>query len=142
MVLLALVWAVGWFTSPLNLFAATDKGLVLSLLTTMVLGAWNLIGCVIAAGFFHAASVNPAETFRHYRNASLRLILIGMIFLFPVPLMTQVLGSSIQGRALALLITGMSIATVLFGRARINAVAGRLHQLAESEELSKLAPLR
>jgi hypothetical protein len=142
MVLLAIVWATGWFMSPANLFAGTEAPVVLTVLTSLVLGAWNLIACVIAAGFFHAASVIQAETYRAYRNASLRLVLIGMIFLFPVPLMAQVLGSSIQGRSLALFITGMSIATVIFGRARINSIGERLREYAEAEELPKLAPLR
>jgi len=142
MVLLAIVWVLGWFTSPANLFTGTEAPVVLSILTALVLGAWNLIACVIAAGFFHAASVIHAETYFAYRNASLRLVLIGMIFLFPVPLMTQVLGSSIPGRALALLITGMSIAAVIFGRARINSIGEHLIELAEAEEFPKLAPLR
>lgn len=142
MVLLAVVWAIGWFTSPTNLFAGTEAPVVLSILTALVLGAWNLIACVIAAGFFHAASVIHAETWRGFRSASLRLVLTGMIFLFPVPLMAQVLGSSIPGRALALFITGMSIAAVIFGRARINSIGERLREFAEAEELPKLAPLR
>ena len=142
MVLLAVVWVVGWFTSPQNLFANTESPIVLAVLTTLVLGAWNLIACVIAAGFFHAASVHHAANFRAYRSAGLRLVLVGIIFLFPVPMMTEVLGSNIPGRALALVITGMSIAAIIFGRARINIIAKRLEELAVPEELPKLAPLR
>jgi len=139
MVLLAAVWLAGWFISPANLFADTDAPLLLALLTALVLAAWNLLGCVIAAGFFHAASRHPAMTFRGFRAASLRLTILGILFLFPVPLMAQVLGSSPQGRALALLVTAMSLAAVVFARARIRLIARRLALL---EELSKLAPLQ
>jgi predicted membrane channel-forming protein YqfA (hemolysin III family) len=142
MVLLAAVWAQGWFTSPLDLYEGHDNPGILILVTALVLAAWNLISCVIAAGFYHAASKHPATHFRQYRNASIRLMLMGTIFLFPVPLMTYVLGGEPYGRALALLITGISLAGVVFGRARIKAIGKRLGTMLEAEKHdSSLAPL-
>ncbi|MCK4719064.1 hypothetical protein KAU08_00320, partial [bacterium] len=91
MVLLAIVWAFGWITAPSNIFNEPDSTLKLFLIT-IVLGSWNLLCCVIAAGFFHAASVNQAKTFVKYRIVSLLLLILGTLILFPVPMMSQVLG--------------------------------------------------
>jgi hypothetical protein len=109
-------------------------------LTTLVLGAWNLLSCVISAGFFHAASIAKAATFGQYKIKSLWFFIGGIIFLFPVPLMTQVLGREPVGRALALIITCMSLATIAFGRARINAIYSNLWEIAESEDHANLLP--
>jgi len=140
MVLLAAIWAAGWF-APSDSFTGADFPWVHMALSAGTLAAWNLLGCVIAAGFFHAASKHAASAFRRYRLASLRLLIIGIIFVFPVPIMAQMLGRSPQGRALALLITAMSIATIIFGRARIKLIEDRLAHLARLEdEDASLAP--
>lgn len=133
MVLLAAIWAVGWFTPP-DPYSSTSEPLFLMSVTALVLASWNLLACVIAAGFFHAGSVHPAGTFGYYRNASFRMQLMGLIMLFPVPIMAQVLGASPLGRTLAMLITTMSIAAILFGRARFRMIESRLYQLAGNEE--------
>lgn len=140
MVLLAIVWAYGWITAPSNLFLHEEHAGLMRYLTTLILAAWNLLSCVIAAGFFHAASINKPVTFRKYRLASLWLLIGGIIFLFPVPFMTQVLGREPVGRALALIITGMSFAAIAFGRARINVIYNRLKEFAESAEHYGLIP--
>ncbi len=142
LVLLAFVWAAGWMTAPANPFEDGENPGRLMMLTALVLGAWNLVSCVIAAGFFHAASKHPAETFRGYRLASIRLFFMGVAFLFPVPLMTQVMGSDPTGRALAIVIVGISMAGIVFGRARINAIGERLGELAEAEDALPLAPFQ
>ena len=140
LVLLAVVWVAGWFIAPLGLYEGKDDPGLLLLLTTLVLGAWNLLSCVIAAGFFHAASRNGAKTFRHFKNASLRLVFIGVLFLFPVPLMTHVLGGEIEGRALALFVIVISMAGIAFGRARIRMIGNRLAELEHLAEAQTLAP--
>ncbi|MCX6645915.1 MAG: hypothetical protein NTY09_06125 [bacterium] len=140
LVLLAIVWAFGWITAPPNLFIHEEHAAIMRLMTTLILGAWNLLSCVLAAGFFHAASINQAKTLMGYRLVSLWLIILGIIILFPVPLMTQVLGKEPVGRALALVITGMSFAAIAFGRARINVIYGRLKEIGESEEHAGLVP--
>ncbi|MCK4719033.1 hypothetical protein KAU08_00165, partial [bacterium] len=96
--------------------------------------------CVIAAGFFHAASVNQAKTFVKYRIVSLLLLILGTLILFPVPMMSQVLGDGAIGRAMALLVTGMSFAAIAFGRARINVIYTRLMEFTESGEGESLIP--
>lgn len=139
MVLLAIVWAFGWITAPSIIYTEPDSILKLRLIT-VVLGSWNLLCCVIAAGFFHAASVNQAKTFMKYRMVSLLLLILGILVLFPVPMMSQVLGDGAIGRAMALLITGMSFAAIAFGRARINAIYTRLLEFTESDEGASLIP--
>ena len=139
MTLLAAVWATGWFTFG-NPFKDAQTPLVQIGLTACVLIAWNLLATVIAAGFFHAAGIYPAKRFRSYRNASLRLVIVGIILLFPVPAMAQVLGNTPPGRALALVITGMSIAAIVFGRARLILIQERLRVLSGSAKGS-LAPI-
>ena len=133
MVLLAAVWAAGWFTPP-DPYADTESPLLLMVLTAATLAAWNLLACVVAVGFFHAAGLHPGKTFRAFRLGSLRLEIMGVIFLFPVPLMAQVLGGSALGRSLALFITAMSIAAVMFGRARMRLVESHLGELARRDE--------
>ena len=139
MVLLAVVWAIGWLT-PGDPFENAQAPAVQISLTASVLVAWNLLAAVIAAGFFHAASVYPAKLFGKYRSTSLFLVVIGIILLFPVPIMAQILGTSPLGRAYALLITGMSIAAIVFGRARLKLIQERLASLSGSVKAS-LAPI-
>jgi hypothetical protein len=139
MVLLAVVWAIGWFT-PGNPFKNAESPGVQISLTAAVFVAWNLLAAVIAAGFFHAASVHPAKLFGKYRRASLFLVVIGIVLLFPVPIMAQILGTSPLGRAYALLITGMSIAAIVFGRARLRLIQERLAALSGCVKTS-LAPI-
>jgi len=136
MVLLAVVWAAGWLTSPRGLYEGHNNPRNLILITALVLAAWNLLSCVITAGFYHAASKHPANTFRLYRNASVRMMLLGTLFLFPVPVMTYVLGGEPYGRALAIIITGISLAGIVFGRARIRVIQERLGELLEASEPS------
>ena len=125
MVLLAIIWAAGWFTPP-DSFEGNENRILLIAITATVIAAWSLLASVIAAGFFHAASKHSSNTVRGYKFASLRLLIVGIIFLFPGPIMAQVLGMSMTGRALALFITAISISTILFGRARINQIEGRI----------------
>jgi hypothetical protein len=128
MVLLALLWASGWFTG-VDKFRDVENPLAVMGIVAAVLAAWNLLSAVIAAGFFHAASVYPSKTFKAYKAASFRLVLCGLIMLFPVPVMAQVLGNSAGGRALALIITSISIAGVIFSRARLRLIENRLTSL-------------
>ncbi len=140
MVLLAAVWALGWYTPP-DPFSGTEAPLVLIIVTATVLASWNLVAGVIAAGFFHASSIHPASTFRSYRLASLRLMAVGIFWLFPVPLMAQVLGATAAGRALSLLVTVISIAAIVFGRARLHLVEERLDELSRIDaRMATLAP--
>lgn len=140
MVLLAIVWAAGWFTPP-DPFKGTESPALLMVITATVIGAWTLLSAVIAAGFFHAASKHPAKTYRKYRMASLRLLLAGLLILFPGPVIAQVLGTTMAGRALALLITSISIATIVFGRARIIQMESHMAALLRQEgDLSQLEP--
>ena len=132
MVLLALVWAAGWFTGA-DPFIKLESASAVMGIVAAVFAAWNLLAGVIAAGFFHAASVYPAASFRKYQNSSLRLVVTGIIFLFPVPIAAQVLGNSPWGRALALVITGISICAIIFGRARLRLIESRLNTLAEGQ---------
>jgi hypothetical protein len=141
MVLLAVVWSIGWMTAPRDLYTHNPQPALLLSLTSIVLIIWNLVSCVIAAGFFHAASKHAAHTFKSYLNASLRLVIMGVIFVFPVPLMSAVLGSESVGRVLALVIMGMSIAAIVFGRARMKMIENRLYDIAKAEELNVLAPM-
>jgi hypothetical protein len=134
MVLLAIVWAAGWFTSG-NPFSGMDSSAAVMGIIAGVFVAWNLLSSVIAAGFFHAASLNPATTYRGYKSASLRLVITGIIMLFPVPLMAQSLGNSPWGRALALIITGISMAAIIFGRARLGQIETRLNALAKRDKV-------
>ena len=133
MVLLAVIWATGWFTPP-DPFVASEKPLLMMLILALVFVAWNLLSCAVAAGFFHAASKHPASTFRAYRNASLRLVILAVLFLFPIPIAAQVLGSSPGGRALSLFVTLISLAGVVFGRTRLNLIELRLLELASGSE--------
>jgi len=142
LVLLAVVWAMGWLTALPDPLEGKEQAGLLMVLTALVLGAWNLVSCVIAAGFFHAASKHPAKTFLSYRAASLRLVFMGVLFVFPVPLMTQVLGADPRGRALALLVIGISMAGIAFGRARIRIIEKRLIELPEEKAPPKLAPFQ
>jgi len=139
MVLLAMVWAAGWFTLP-DAFKDTQAPIVVMGLIAGVFAAWNLLACVISAGFFHAASVLSAVKYRAYRGASLRLVIVGIVLLFPVPIAAQVLGNSPLGRALSLIITGMSIAAIVFGRARLRLIERRLESLVEGDKIL-LAPI-
>jgi hypothetical protein len=139
MVLLAVIWAMGWFAGR-DRFAESVSPLVLVSLTASVFLAWSLVAAVIAAGFFHAASIHSATTYRGYRAASLTLVIIGILLLFPVPLMATVLGHSPVGRALALLVTCVSIAAIIFGRARLGMIHDRLTRLYEGSNVS-LAPI-
>jgi hypothetical protein len=134
MVLLATLWAAGWFTSG-DPFKDMDSPAAVMGIVAGVFAAWNLVSSVIAAGFFHAASLNPSTTYRGYKNASFRLVVTGIIMLFPVPVMAQVLGNSPWGRALALVITGISIAAIIFGRARLSQIETRLNALAKRENV-------
>ncbi len=142
MVLLVCVWAFGWKTSPAQLYDGLESPALMLILISLVLAGWSLLSCVIAAGFFHAASKHPAKTFNAFRNASIRLMLLGTIFLFPVPVMTYVLGSEMTGRALALVITGISLAGIVFGRARIKVIERHLTALSVAEEREELTPLK
>jgi hypothetical protein len=128
MVLLALLWASGWFTGG-DKFKDVENPLAVMGIVAAVFAAWNLLSAVIAAGFFHAASVYPAKTYLSYKAASLRLVICGILMLFPVPIMAQVLGDSATGRALALIITSISIAAVIFSRARLRLIENRLMAL-------------
>jgi hypothetical protein len=139
MVLLAMVWAAGWFTLP-DAFEDTRAPIVVMGLIAGVFTAWNLLACVVAAGFFHAASVLSAVKYRAYRGASLRLVIVGIVLLFPVPIAAQVLGNSPLGRALSLIITAMSIMAIVFGRARLRLIERRLESLAEGDKIL-LAPI-
>jgi len=133
LVLLAVVWSFGWLTSQTGLYDGHENGILLRNLTALTLAAWNLIACVVAAGFFHAASVNNAKTYRGFRNISLIFIIVGVLFLFPIPFMTGVLGAELPGRALSLVIVGISFAGVAFGRARILAIQKKLKGMAEPQ---------
>lgn len=139
MVLLAVVWVWGWF-SGIDPFNREGQPRVLIFLMAAVLSAWNLLAAVIAAGFFHAASIYKTDSFRAYRNASFRLVLTGILFLFPIPLASYVLGVSPLGRALSLFIVAISISAIIFGRARLQIVENRLYELAESSKPA-LAPI-
>jgi len=140
MVLLAVTWAAGWFTPP-DPFEGARSPRVLMSLTALVFTAWNLLACVIAIGFFHAGSVHFAKSFKAFRNGSLRLELAGLIMLYPVPIMAQVLGPTPEGRVYSLFITAMSIAAVMFGRARLRKIEFRLSDLADQERpADSLAP--
>jgi hypothetical protein len=132
MVLLAIVWAAGWFASG-DPFKEMDSPATVMGIIAGVFVAWNLLSSVIAAGFFHAASTNPSTTYRGYRTASFRLVVTGILMLFPVPLMAQSLGNSPWGRALALIITGISMAAIIFGRARLAQIENRLNALAKRD---------
>ncbi len=136
LVMLAVVWASGWFLGPGTVYngdSEADPRLLL-LMTTLILASWNLLSCVIAAGFFHAANKHTASTFEGYKLFSLLLVLAGILFLFPVPLMTGALGSDAPGRAMALLVTGISMAGIAFGRARLRAIGERLEELLNQQD--------
>ncbi len=140
MVLLAVIWVAGWLARS-DIYTDTESPMLFLVLTATVLAAWTLLTAVIAAGFFHAANKHPANTFRAYRNASLRLLVGGVLILFPGPLMALVLGSTAEGRALALVVTAISISAILFGRARIHLIEARLSELAAmDDETVSLAP--
>lgn len=140
LVLLAIIWAFGFFTAPSGLYDSPDKSGKLLLITALTLASWNLMSCVCSAGFFHAASKALADTYNAYKAVSLRLFFLGIVFVFPVPLMTSVLGSELFGRIYALFIIAISMATILFGRARINAIAKRLEEYESGEDSPQLAP--
>lgn len=134
LVLLACVWALGWMVSPSGLYEGKPGAWKLLLLTTIILAAWNLMSCVVAAGFFHAASVHTASTFKAYKAASFRLLFFGVIFVFPIPLASSVLGPELPGRILALFVIVISMAGILFGRARIRMIGRRLSELEALNE--------
>ena len=134
LVLLACVWALGWMVSPSGLYEAKPNALKLLLLTTLILAAWNLMSCVVAAGFFHAASVHGAKTYKAYKVASFRLLFFGIIFVFPIPLATTVLGPEPPGRILSLFVIVISMAGILFARARIRMIGRRLTELEALNE--------
>lgn len=131
MVSLSLVWAAGWFIES-NAFRNSSSSFVLITLPALVFMAWNIVSGVIAAGFFHAASRHHMKSFKAYRKASLGLLIIGILFLFPVPIMALSLGNSTLGRVYSLIITGISIAAIIFGRARIEQIREKLGNLASS----------
>jgi hypothetical protein len=139
MVLLAVVWAGGWFI-PGDVFENTQSPGVLIGLVAAVFAAWNLLAAVIATGFFHAASHYTAKTYGAYRSASFRLVILGLLVLFVVPLAALVLGTSPIGRALSLAITGISICAIIFGRARLRVIESRLISYA-AEDRSTLVPI-
>lgn len=140
MVLLAVVWASGWFI-PIHSFEDTQSTAVLITLIACVFMAWNLLAGVIAAGFFHAASHYDATGFKAYKNASLRLVITGIVVLFPMPLAALVLGHSPLGRALSLVITCISIAAIVFGRQRLRIIEERLAFFAKRHGSSTLVPI-
>jgi len=140
LVLLAVVWALGWVVAPEGLYEGKERATQLLIVTALVQASWNLLSCVVAAGFFHAASVNAAKTFRSYQSASLRLLFLGIVFVFPVPFMTNVLGAEVPGRILALFVVVISMAGIMFGRARIRMIGRRLAELEDSENALPLAP--
>lgn len=136
MVLLILVWGAGWMLPPGAYFEQGAR-IVMLPLTGIVLFAYGLLGSVLAAGFFHAASNASMKNFGIYRSRSYMILLIGFLWLFPVPIMTLVLGGSAAGRAVALIITGISLSGIIFARARINLIGDRLEKIYKG---SKVAP--
>jgi len=140
LVLLAVLWAFGFFTAPSGLYEGSEKSSKLLLITALTLASWNLMSCVCAAGFFHAASKALSDTFEAYKATSLRLFFMGIIFVFPVPLMTSILGTELYGRVYSLFIIVISMAAIMFGRARINLIGERLNQFETGEDDKPLAP--